>query len=991
MAQTDLTPPQRRHWLKWICGALGTLVVLVVALYFIVTSSAFFRGFILPRVGQALNAAVTVREAEIHPFSSIVLRDLTVTVNGAAPVFTAPAVIARYNLRAILGGQIAVDEVAVVSPRVTVIENGDGSSNLPVPPPAAKSAPAGKASTPVVDIKSIRLENATIRYVRPGETIELTQVNFAVTDIKNGATGKLTFVAALAASKPGSELQATTAAGFTVTFDKHLQPTAVTGTKTFNIEKATGEFAALRKAAVKFECDVVIDPATQVATIRTLHLAGTQNQRPLLQMDLSEPMAIVWGAGHETVQDATLNFALTDLNLADWKSLLGDSVPGGIANLKLKVLSQQAGQLLTFELDGRVDRLGLSAAEVDVRLRASGRLEKAQKFNLSEYRLEVSRQKQDILTAEGAGTFDRQTSNADWQVTLKTSLNRLATVLAQTNFTARTGQLELTARVTNTPQTQTVTGKLALADFTGNYGAYRFDKFGTQLDLDLSRQGQQVEIRQVAGQIGGGTVAVSGHYDGTKQAGQFAVKLADFHENELRPFLQPALGENQLVSITLNTTASTSFDATGAAAVKADLQIANLVVQNPINRSPAPALQARLQLDAVAQKRVLTLHQCQLALQPTARANNELQLTGSVDYGQSNAITGKLKLAATALDVTAYYDLFAAPNASQPASAPEPPTGDAVVGAKEPDPVITPLRNFTLALAVDRLYLRQLDVANLNLTTQIDGGHIVIKPLRLTLNGGGINSALDLDLSVPGYKYDLAFTADNVPLGPVANSFSPSYRDSAKGSLSSQIQVNGAGTTGRSLKKSLTGTTTLAVNNADIQLVGRYSKMIFGALSTALGAPEVMTAPLHYADCNLRFGGGQIELEKFTARSEAVLVEVRGTIPLEDVLTDSKINHFPVGLSLSRKLATRFHPSTPAEAGYTKWPTVLWLEGTLGNPTYSTPVAQAISATTNALSKTTGAVKGTLGKIFGGSETNSTTSTNKSLNPLNLFKRSKAE
>ena len=129
----------------------------------------------------------------------------------------------------------------------------------------------------------------------------------------------------------------------------------------------------------------------------------------------------------------------------------------------------------------------------------------------------------------------------------------------------------------------------------------------------------------------------------------------------------------------------------------------------------------------------------------------------------------------------------------------------------------------------------------------------------------------------------------------------------------------------------------------------------------------------------------------FAGTQVVALVEVRGTIPLEDVLTDSKINHFPVGLSLSRKLATRFHPSTPAEAGYTKWPTVLWLEGTLGNPTYSTPVAQAISATTNALSKTTGAVKGTLGKIFGGSETNSTTSTNKSLNPLNLFKRSKAE
>jgi len=1000
MTQQESSPPKRRRWLKWLVGIVGGLVVLVVALYFIVTSGAFFKGFILPKVGRSLNAEVTVSDAEIHPFSSVVLRDLKVTAKGAAPVFAASSVTARYNLRAILGGTIVVDEVVIVAPQVTVIENADGTSNLPQPEPSApsKPAPAGQAAPPALDIKSIRIENATIRYVKPGETIELTQVNFTATDIKNGATGKLTFGAAIAASKAKSELQAKADAAFTVAFDKNMQPTAVTGAKNVSIDNATGEFAALSKLGLKFDCDVAIDQATQLATIKTLRLAGTQNQRPLMQMELSEPMGITWGKGHEQVKDAMLNFAVTDLNLADWKSLAGDSVPAGIANLKLKVLSQQAGQQLTFELDGRVDRLEMPTMQLDVRVRANGRVDSLQKFNLSEYRLEVVQKNQSVLTATGAGTYDRQTEAADMQVTVKTTLGRLATVLAVTNFTARTGQLELTSRVTTTPQTQTVTGQLTLTDFTGHYDEYRFDKFGTKLDLDLSVKGDQLEIRKVVGQIGGGKVDISGNYDGGKKSGQFAVKLADFRENDLRPFLQPSLGESKLVSVTLNTTATTEFDATGAAAVKADLQIANLVVQDPASRAPAPTLQASLKIDAAAKKSVLTLHQCQLALTPTKRANNELRLSGTVDYAKSNAITGNLKLAATALDLTAYYDLFAATNESKQTTAspaPAQPTtqSNVVVEVKEAEPMTLPFRDFSLVVAIDRCYLRAVDIANLQTTAKLDGGHIVLKPLQLTLNGGPINSTLDLDLGVPGYKYDLVFTADKVPLEPLVDSFSPTYRDSANGMLSGDIQVKGAGTTGRSLRQSLTGKTTLAVKDAKIQIVGPKAKAILGPISLMLGAPELLSSPLDYLDTDLRFGSGKIDMRKFTARSSAVLVESRGTIPIADVLADSPLSQ-PIDLSLSRKLAQRLHPNTPAEEGYAKWPTMAHLIGTLGDPSTKTFAGQAFDATTNALSKTTSAVKGAFGKVFGGSDTNkasSGTSTNKSLNPLNLFKRSKEQ
>jgi hypothetical protein len=256
---------------------------------------------------------------------------------------------------------------------------------------------------------------------------------------------------------------------------------------------------------------------------------------------------------------------------------------------------------------------------------------------------------------------------------MKTPLSRLATVLAQTNFACRAGQLELTGHVTSSPQSQTITGELTLADFTGHYDEYKFDNFGAVFDLDVALTGQQLAIRKAAGQLRpGGKLDVTGKYDGEKKAGQFAVKLIGLHEDDLRPFLQPSLGQNKLVSITLNTTATTEFDATGAATVKADLQVENLVVQDPASPGPPLTLRANLKLDAAAKKSALTLNQCQLTLTPTPRANNELRLTGTVDYGNSNAITGKLKLAATALDLTAYYDLFVATNENKQAAAPAP-------------------------------------------------------------------------------------------------------------------------------------------------------------------------------------------------------------------------------------------------------------------------------------------------------------------------------
>ena len=511
--------------------------------------------------------------------------------------------------------------------------------------------------------------------------------------------------------------------------------------------------------------------------------------------------------------------------------------------------------------------------------------------------------------------------------------------MPQTNVTCSAGKLDITAHVTQKQTTQTVTGQLALTEFTGNYGDYRFDAYGTTLDLDLLLKGQQLEIRKAVGRLLQGQLDVSGNIDLDKKAGQLNVKLTDFKENDLRPFLQPSLGDKKLVSVSLNTDVAASFTATGDASVKADVQLGNLVVEG----LPPKPLEVRLQADAGTAKSVATIRQCHLVLTPTARAKNELDLTGSVDYSQSNAITGNLKLTADALDATAYYDLFgeSKPTTSQPqpAAPSAAPSASSASTPTEPEAVTLPVRNFTFDASIGRFYLRQIDIAKLVTTAKLDGGHVVVNPCQFTLNGGPVNATADLDLGVPGYRYDVTFNASAVPVAPLANSFSPTYGDKAKGDFFANLQIKGAGTTGHSLQKNLTGQVNLSFTNANIEIVGPKVKAILKPIAFVLNAPELLNSPLDYVTADLQLGSGKIETRKFVAHTAAFLAESKGTIPIANVLNDSPLTQ-PVDIALAQDLAAKLRITTVRiEQGYARLPTFVHLAGTLGEPTSKTDKA----------------------------------------------------
>lgn len=1127
------TPRRPRRWLRAIAWIVGIFIVLIVVAYFVGTSSAFFKGVILPKVSKSLNATVSVGDASISPFSQVVLHDLKVQTTGSEPLVSAPEVRLRYSLMDIIGGHINVDEVTLTSPAVVLVQNPDGTSNLDPILQSQKNQPPSKPSGPSkplqIDIKKVALTDATIRQIKlykgnDRDVTELSHVNLNVDNLQNGQSAKLALAADISMQNnppaPGTNglLQAKLNGNFTIALAADLKPSSIQGNTKLQVARAEGGLAEVAGLAANLDCDVsptdikqvalrfeksgtplgllrasgpfnmektegritvevlnidknllniagagsgvdfgpttinstntiqlansgnsistsgqldlrhfqltrtnqttppldlaahydiAVDRASSNAQIRAFTLNGTQKGNPLLHGELTSPMTISWGNTSNAVGDSALNLAVTHLDLADWKAFVGELAPAGDVNMKLQLLSQQAGKQLTFDLSSDINNLTAGTGsnqitQATVTLRVKGKAADFQKFDLSEYEFAVVRQKQPLVTLSGSGTYDKGSESADLQLKGQLLLARLLEVLPRPDLKASSGTLDVTAHVTQKQKRQDISGKFTLTDLTGHFGSNQFQNFGISSDLDVGMTPDQVQIRKLAGNLtqgknAGGAFNLSGTYGLSNKTARLTAQLTDFNQNGLRPFLEPMLTDKQLVSVALNGTAAVQYDPNAASSVKADVQVTNLVVHDPKGQFPSTPLGAKCQLDTVLNKQVVDIRQCQLGLTPTARATNSVNLTGRLDMSNTNAYQGNLKLAADSLDLTSYYDLFGGQQKPSAAAgkAPAHPAPSAGTASTGPQTNQLPLRNFTADATVRRLYLREVDISDFQTTAKIDGGHVVIQPCKLTLNGAPMSAAVDVDLGVPGYKYGLTFNARAVPLAPLVNSFEPERKGQLGGTFTAQAKINGVGTDGASLQKTLNGQFDMGSTNLNLSIVNIKSPVIKTVVNVVATLPELLKnpesavgsllgsltgqtkgsltdelskSPINSIVARGNAGSGKVNLQQATIQSAAFQADASGTITLAQVLTNSAIQ-IPVTVSLSQPVAQRVNlvpAGTPTNAAYVKLPEFLTETGTLGNPKADIKKMVLISLAAKGIGGSIPGIGGTAGTIIQG-------------------------
>jgi len=1142
---TDTTTPAsssskpRHRWPRFLLKLGAVFVVLLVVVYFVATSSFFLKSVILPRVGKTLDASVTVSDASIHPFSAITLRDLKVQAAGKEPLLTVREVRLHYHLWDIIGGNIHVDEIAVVSPTIELVQDPDGSSNLePIlkalqgqPETEKKPAPSNKPSKPLkVDLVKFTVSHADIRQIKNyaggrRDLVEMSNVNLTLNNLKNGETAKLQLDSGVRVEQnpptgTNGLLTATLKGNFNLALTSDLKPGPVNGGLDLIVSQAGGALADFNAFAVALGCDVTptnlnqvalhfrkagaslgelsvagpfdanklegkltvvlngidkrllnlvgaasgidfgtttisstnvvelakagalvsatgrfnlnkllvtragqttptldfsaaysvtADRAAQVATVNRLDLTATQNGATLLGAQLDQPMSLPFGGGAGGVGDAALNLTVTNLNLADWKPFLGDAVTGGNVGLKLKVSSLQGGKQIAFDLNTAVANLAARAgsnviSQAEIRVAVQGQAAQFQQVTLSALQLQLLLQNQPAVTVSGSGAYDLASGGADLSVKLEAALAQLLAAAPQPGVSISSGDVVLTAHVTQKQKAQAVTGDLTLDNFTAHVGQNELQNFGSKIHLDVANSPEQIQINKIAGSFSqngkpGGGFEITGTAKPAQKSADVNVTLSDLNDNLLRPFLEPALAGKKLASVTVGGTVAAQYNPQAGSAVKANVRVSNLVVNDPAQKFPATPLAAGFAVDAAFNQQIADVRQLQVTLTPTARAQNQLSLSGRVDLTKPDAIQGDLKLAADALDFTSYYDLFAGgTHAAAKALPATTPTPAASAGPEqEPPAVHTPLRNFALAADIGRIYLHEIAISNFLMTAKIDDGHVVVKPFQLTLNGAPVSSTIDADLGVPGYKYNVGFDARKIPLAPIVATFQPDRAGQVGGDMTASAQINGAGITGSSLKENLNGQYGVEMTNLNLSVVNvrnKYLRIIInvvatlpqlikspeGALSSLLSSAtgqgglmgELEKSPIESVVVQGEAGNGKIALKQAIVQSSAFEVSAAGDVALNSVLADSTLE-IPVAVLLNQNLAKQLNvTSTNVSAAYAALPPFLTLTGTIGTPDkkidYVALAGTAAKSLTGNLFKSSGTnaspIGGLLNKFF---------------------------
>jgi len=206
--------------------------------------------------------------------------------------------------------------------------------------------------------------------------------------------------------------------------------------------------------------------------------------------------------------------------------------------------------------------------------------------------------------------------------------------------------------------------------------------------------------------------------------------------------------------------------------------------------------------------------------------------------------------------------------------------------------------------------------------------------VKMTGNAGKGKFALNsfIDLSTPGYTYDLAVKIDSLHAEEIVNAFFPKAKNKVFGIITSNLKMTGNGTLPVNVKKNLLGDADFNIKDGKVT-----DAEITKELSRFINVGELETIKFTKAGGTVKITNGVAKLNSMFASNE-LSMDPKGSIGLDETLDlafDLKLSPRLTDKAITSKIGKYMKD----EGG---WGTIpILVTGTFSDPKYGTDIAKA--------------------------------------------------
>jgi AsmA protein len=236
-------------------------------------------------------------------------------------------------------------------------------------------------------------------------------------------------------------------------------------------------------------------------------------------------------------------------------------------------------------------------------------------------------------------------------------------------------------------------------------------------------------------------------------------------------------------------------------------------------------------------------------------------------------------------------------------------------------------------IRIDNALYGNLNMSNFAMDYQMQNNTLRITRMSAGIGKGSIDMKSAVDFSRPGYTYSMTGKVNSVHAQELVNALAPKATDTLFGVITSQFNLNGAGTTPKSIRNTLAGKGNFSLTDGKLT-----NSKLPEKLAQFLGIPELRTIKLKKATGDITISNGYAQLTSIF-RSDDLSMDPSGKIGLDKTLD------LEFDLKLSPPLTKKITFDSNI-ARYIKdeegWGTIpLAVTGTFASPSYGVNVEKA--------------------------------------------------